>query len=80
MKTFRVCMKVEQDGPAERDIEIVKAVYAIDLTEAAEKARLLVEKQNSGVNAAKIWASSREEIRNSSVAKTLLESTKLVME
>ena len=80
MNAFRVCVKVEQDGPAEQDLEVVKIVQASNDSEAAEKAALSVSRENPGINAAKIWASSREEIRNRLVAKALFEATHSVME
>ena len=71
MNTFRVCMKVEQDGPAEQDLEIVKIVQASNELEAVEEARSLVKTENPDINAAKLWAWSSEVIRSSQVVGTL---------
>ena len=80
MNTYRVTLLVEQDGFAKQDVEIVKAVRAMNSTKAAENAMLLVKTQNPGVNPARIWASAQEKIFSSLVAKKLFESTQTEME
>lgn len=73
MSMYRVCMKVEQDGPAEQDLEVVKIVQASSDLEAVEEARSLVETESPDINAAKIWAWSSEMVRSSQVAGTLCQ-------
>jgi hypothetical protein len=73
MNTYRVTLLVEQDDLAKRDLEIVKTVHAADSTEAANNAMILVKMQNPSINAAKIWASVREQIFSSLVINPLTE-------
>lgn len=64
MKTFRVQMTIETDGPAKTDVEISKSVLAADENEALDKARALVRSENPEINAAKIWAWSIQRKRD----------------
>lgn len=74
MNTYRICLKVEEDGSAEQDMEIMKVIQAANDFEAVEKAILSVRTGSPSINAAKIWASSREWIRNSLVIDALQDA------
>lgn len=56
MKSYRICMLVELDGPAESDMEIEKVVQAVNEDDALAHVRRLVREENPEINAAKIWS------------------------
>lgn len=73
MNTYRVTLLAEQDGPGEQDMEIIRVVQAASDLKAVEKAKLLVRRESLSVNAAKIWVSFPEIIRNTLVARKFFE-------